>query len=103
MLPLEKKRELAIDKARARLRLSGETPKDGGTDEEFVHTLSQKWGSLINFSEIEAAHQRNMEQLSLNRSKAIGYGFLAWVAPVALMYLLGLSLGWVVRGFRDRP
>lgn len=104
VLPLEKRRELAIDKARARLRLSGEPQQDSRTDEEFVLTLQQKWRSLIDFSEIEAGYQRKMEQPSPDKAKTIGYGLLAWVVPVIFIYFLGLSVWWIVRGFRvNRP
>lgn len=103
-LPLEKRRELAIDSSRARLRLAGEHQEDRQTDEEFVRSLSEKWRGSIDFSGIEAENQKMMEQFSLVRVKAIGYGFLAWATPVALLYILGLSVGWIARGFRGgRP
>jgi predicted membrane channel-forming protein YqfA (hemolysin III family) len=28
------------------------------------------------------------------------YAFLGWVLPSALLYLLGLSAAWIIRGFR---
>ena len=107
-MPLEKQRELAIDSARARIRLAGkldeDSQEDSQTDDEFARTLSQKWAHVIDFSDIEAKRKKMIEQSSLARAKTIGYGFLAWVAPVVLVYLLGLSFGWIVRGFHgDRP
>ena len=103
-LPLEKQQELAIDSARARLRLAGEHQVDRQTDEEFVRSLLEKWRDTIDFSEIDAENRKMIEQFSLVRVKVIGYGFLAWVAPVAFLYVLGLSIGWIARGFHGgRP
>lgn len=101
VMPLEKQRELAIDSARARLRLAGGSDGHSQTNEEFVRDISQKWAHVIDFSAIEAEQNKMIEQRSTARTKSIGYGFLAWVAPIALVYLLGLSFGWIVRGFRD--
>jgi hypothetical protein len=104
ILPIEKKRELALDSARARLRLAGKPQDDRQTDEEFVRNLSEKWRDSIDFSGIDAVNQEMIEQFSLVKVKVIGYSFLAWLVPVALVYALGLSVGWIVRGFRGgRP
>ena len=103
-MPLEDRRELAIDAARARRRLAGESHEDSQTDEDFARVISKKWAHVIDFSKMEAERKRMVEQSALVRAKTIGYGFLIWVAPVFLVYLLGLSFGWIARGFRgDRP
>jgi len=104
-LSLDNQREFAIDKARARRSLKeGRSHADNQTDEEFVRGISKKWEGLIDFARIDAERQTRLEQLTSSKLEQIGYGFLAWVVPVVLVYILGLSVGWIIGGFRgDRP
>ena len=73
-------RELALDRARARLRLEKSQPyqEDTQTNERFMKGLQEKWGGLVDFAKldtyIEAEHKKEIDQPSSIRLKKMGYG-----------------------------
>ena len=46
--------------------------------------------------------KRDQSPLRWEKAKFGMYGVLAWLASIGLLYLLGASIGWVVRGFRTK-
>lgn len=71
-----------------------------------LQRLQEDYGKWLDFSEVDSTAKNNMRVLrrELRWKKAmIGVvGFLFWLASIGLLYLLGASIGWVIRGFRDR-
>jgi len=46
-------------------------------------------------------YQKEIEALGINRLKIVGIAFMAWIIPSGIVYLLGFSIGWIYRGFKE--
>jgi len=69
------------------------------TDDEIISKGYKKYGSVIDFSTIDKEFE--------NKSKNFLYrffliAFAVWIVPVVVIYILGLSIGWIIRGFREK-
>lgn len=69
------------------------------TDDEIISKGYKKYGSVIDFSTIDKEFE--------NKSKNFLYRFFlitfaVWIVPVVVIYILGLSIGWIIRGFREK-
>jgi len=69
------------------------------TDDEIISKGYKKYGSVIDFSTIDKEFE--------NKSKNFLYrffliAFAVWIVPVVVIYILGLSTGWIIRGFRGK-
>jgi hypothetical protein len=42
------------------------------------------------------------EHILSSQLSALGVAFILWVIPVCVIYLLGVSVAWVTRGFRNK-
>lgn len=51
--------------------------------------------------ELDREHQQQLVQLSGEQLRATGFAFAVWITPVLAIYMLGASIGWVYRGFRQ--
>jgi len=64
-----------------------------------------KSGRRINASQLLKEHNakraRDLDALPAERAKFIGWAFLAWIVPLAAIYLLGAMTAWVIKGFRN--
>lgn len=51
--------------------------------------------------EIVSAGQRRIEDnLTLEQQKAVVIAVAMWLGPIVVLYIVGILVGWVVRGFR---
>ncbi len=50
--------------------------------------------------DLKQEYQKKLAELPYQQLKTVGYGFLAWVSPMAIIYGLGLAVGWIYRGFK---
>jgi ABC-type glycerol-3-phosphate transport system permease component len=75
-------------------------PDSNLSDEEVIKRLHDKWGRKVDFSQIEAEYKQKVEALPMERAKAVGIAFLVWFIPVLLIYAIGMTVAWVIRGFR---
>ena len=71
------------------------------SNDEIISRLNEKWGTKVDFSNIEEEYRRKIEALPFERAKIIGLGFLAWLIPVLFIYALGAAVAWIIRGFRS--
>lgn len=69
-------------------------------DDQVFARLSEKWGSKVNLAVIEAEHQKRLDALPVAKAKIVGLGLLCWLIPAILVYVLGLSVAWIIQGFR---
>ena len=75
----------------------------GLSDEEIIDRLNAKFKGKVDFSRIELEYLRKLDGLRGEQAKVIGYAFMWWLIPSSCLYLLGLAVAWVIRGFRDEP
>ena len=70
------------------------------SNDQVIQRLHQKWDGKVDFTTIENEYKQKLEALPAERAKTAGIAFLAWLVPVIAVYMLGLAIGWVIRGFR---
>jgi hypothetical protein len=73
----------------------GDLPND-----EIIQRLHEKWCGKVDFTTIEEDYKQKLDALPTERAKTAGIAFLAWLVPVIALYVLGLAIGWIIRGFR---
>ncbi len=54
-----------------------------------------------NLEKVNLRYQKEIEALGINRLKIVGIAFMAWIIPSGIVYLLGFSIGWIYRGFKE--
>jgi hypothetical protein len=71
------------------------------SNEELIEKLYNEYKNKINFdfSSIENEYRKNMYKLKQKRIYFIGKVFLIYFIPVIMLYLFGLSVRWIYRGF----
>ena len=100
-LSLEELQNLILAKARVRRFLSmGEGPLADSYD-TFVSDINSALNVPVDFSPAYMMHEQVLQEYQSIRLKVISYGFLGWVGPVAILYLLGVVIAWVRRGFQN--
>jgi hypothetical protein len=52
------------------------------------------------FGGIHEKYKQKLSNLQREKMKVIGIGFLFWVIPSIIVYILGMGIGWIYRGFR---
>ena len=78
-------------------------PQAGGpVDPTKVRQLQEEYGKWMDFSEVESTYKNNLRPLRWEKAKFGMYGVLAWLASIGLLYLLGATIGWIVRGFKTK-
>ncbi len=70
------------------------------SDDDVVKRIHSKFKGQVDFSSIEDEYNARLAKLPSAQAEAFGIGFLFWIVPVALTYLLGWAIGWVIKGFR---
>ena len=68
--------------------------------EEIIKKVKEKY-STFDYIEIDKKYEDKLASLGWERIKVASIGFLFWLVPVILAYLLGLAVGWIYRGFRE--
>lgn len=71
------------------------------SDEEILTRLHGRYSKKVDFASIETAYQAGMTRLRAERLRIIFSAFLIWCGVSLGVYGLGLSLGWVAKGFRE--
>lgn len=77
----------------------GGVPADGSQIPAELSQLHSKYKGRVDFAPIE---QPFAPDLTSERFQYVGVVFLIWFVPVALIYLLGLAVRWVIRGFSQK-
>lgn len=72
------------------------------TDEEMMNRLHAKYLNRVDFGAVEAEYQKNMARLRGDRIRFMLYAFLFWCVTSLGLYGFGFSLGWIIRGFRQK-
>lgn len=72
------------------------------SDEELIQIIHKNYKDKVDFDAIEKKYRNKMSRLPFVRAKFIGLGLLFWVAPIVLVYILGISVGWIVKGFKKK-
>ena len=72
------------------------------SDNEILAKLREKYQEKVNFNKIDDEYIKNMNILKKERIRYIGLAFLTWLLPLIAIYLFGLSINWVIKGFREK-
>jgi len=72
------------------------------SDEEILTRLHDKYSKKVDFASIEGAYRKSIARLRTQRLQVILFAFLIWCGVSLGVYGLGLSVGWVVKGFREK-
>jgi hypothetical protein len=74
------------------------------SDEEIISKIHFKYKDQLNFSQIESEYIKERIKYRDKKRKYIYYfivyTFAFWFIPVIVLYSLGISVGWVVKGFQ---
>ncbi len=54
----------------------------------------------VDYAPVESAFKENLDARNKRRIKNTGLAFLAWLVPSGLMYLCGVTVAWIIDGFR---
>jgi ribosome-binding ATPase YchF (GTP1/OBG family) len=69
---------------------------------ELADLLIARHKDNMDFYEIESQYKRDLRKVGDARKRVVLFSFLFWVAPVVGVYLFGLSIRWVIRGFKEK-
>lgn len=72
------------------------------SDQEILTRLYDKYSKKVDFTSIEGAYRKNIVRLKTERLEFILFAFLIWCGVSLGVYGLGFSVGWVVKGFREK-
>jgi hypothetical protein len=76
------------------------------SDKELIRRINAKYSSNQNYKEIlntiNLKYQSELQSLWKEQFKAIAIALMAWLLPIAIVYLLGLSFGWIYKGFKNK-
>lgn len=56
----------------------------------------------INFSEVRNAYKMDLREVNAERKQVVLFSLLFWFLPVVTLYTLGLSVRWIIRGFKQQ-
>lgn len=68
--------------------------------EKFVRACHKQFGDTLDFTKIESDYKNKINNHRKEQFKIVGTGFVFWIVPVVLLYLLGWSIRWVIEGFK---
>ena len=75
-------------------------------DRELIQRINAKYGEKPEYKEklkqINLRYQKEIQSLGKNRYKTMGIAFIAWVIPIGIIYLMGLVIGWIYKGFKEK-
>ncbi len=69
-------------------------------DDRLVEAIHKKYSGKIDFSSIEHEYQKKISSLHYERVQIFILGFSVWIVPVFIIYVLGLSTAWIIKGFK---
>ncbi len=107
ILDIIKKSDSELSKA-DNWRIRNVLLKNGSSDEKFIRAIKAQINAKFahHASELQAVYamyEVRIDNLHKERLKYIGTAFLIWAIPSCLLYILGISVGWIYRGFKDPP
>lgn len=70
------------------------------SDAQLINKIREKYYKKIDFNKIESEYQKDLNALKNEKFQFIGLAMLAWVIPIGAIYLLGMSIKWVIQGFQ---
>jgi hypothetical protein len=71
-------------------------------DEEILARLHAKYQKKVDFAPVEARYKESMAQLRTDRIRLMLYAFFVWLGTSLGLYGFGFSVGWIIRGFRQK-
>lgn len=69
------------------------------TDKKIISKLHDEYQDILDFSAIDAKYKKDRQ---MNLFLYILFAFAVWIISVGLVFILGLSIGWIIRGFRKK-
>ncbi len=66
-----------------------------------VQKKHSKPNMIAEYTVINKKYEDRLANLGKEKIKGVSIGFLFWLVPVILVYVLGLAAGWIYRGFRQ--
>ena len=70
------------------------------SDQTIIDRIHAKFAKKVDFNEIERQFQSDISALPKNQFLALAKVLFWWAFSVGFIYILGSSVGWVIRGFR---
>ena len=71
----------------------------GLNNQEIIKAVHRDYQDVLDFKINRKNIQRTILQYDIS---AILLSFVFWIVPVITVYILGFSIGWVIRGFRKK-
>lgn len=75
-------------------------------DRELIRRINEKYAEQKDYKEelqkINQRYQKQLASLGRNRLTSLGIAFMAWIIPIGMVYLLGLAVGWIHKGFQNK-
>ena len=56
----------------------------------------------IKFSEVRNTYEMELKKVTAKRKRIVLFSPLIWFLPVVVLYILGLSVRWIIRGFKQK-
>lgn len=76
------------------------------SDKELIKRINAKYSTNQDYkeilNEINLKYQGELQSLWKNQFRTTGIALVAWLLPIAIVYLLGLSVGWIYKGFKNK-
>lgn len=74
------------------------------TDRELIKRINAKYYANPEYKEtlntLNLRYQKDIQLLWRDQFKTIGIALMAWVIPIVIVYLMGLAIGWIYKGFK---
>lgn len=74
------------------------------TDRELIKRINAKYYANPEYKEtlntLNLRYQKDIQLLWREQFKTIGIALMAWVIPIVIVYLMGLAIGWIYKGFK---
>lgn len=61
-----------------------------------------KHNEKINFSKVRNTYEIGLREVNSERKEIVLFSIIFWLLPVVALYILGLSIGWITRGFKQK-
>lgn len=75
-------------------------------DKELIKRINAKYETKPEYKEIlnttNLRYQKEIQAIATAHFKTIGLALIAWVLPVGTAYLMGLAVGWIYKGFKEK-
>lgn len=71
------------------------------SDDQVITKLHETYKGKVDFQNIDVEYRRKVDRLPTERAKTVGIAFLVWFTASAALYGLGLTVAWIIKGFRQ--